>query len=158
MRKSVYFLVGLLALSGPLSAGRFELGLSAGFYGQKGASGLCFGASAAFTDLGIFSLEAALNSYPSGSQSEFGLFVLLGPKLKETRRLAAFFLIGPSLLSGSGSPEAPQCAVGGGLKWLASRGVILRLDARFYLTAFGEEEYPTIENLWRLTAGVSFRL
>ncbi len=167
MKKAVPVLAGLLALAGSLSAGRFELGLNGGFFSKKGASGLCVGATAGLTGLGTFSLEAGYSSYPSSGQSgtslsEFGLSVLIGPKLKETQKPSPFLLFGVSWFWASTSLEAGlediQFAIGGGVKWPVSRRTVLRFDGRYYLSMIGEDEYPAVENLWRLTVGVSFRL
>jgi hypothetical protein len=166
MRKAAYFFVGLLALSGPLSAGVFELGLNGGFFNQEGASGLCLGSTAGFTGLGLFSLEAGYSYYFSGSRyggsvSEFGLSVLIGPKLKETKKPAPFLLFGASYFWELGSLETTladaQFAVGVGLKLLVSKRIGFRFDGRYFIHLV-ENEYPHFRNLWRLTLGICFRL
>ena len=177
MRKTAFFLLGVLGLFGSLSAGRFEVGLSGGFYAHKWESGAVFGVSPGFRLARGVSLETEFFYYPSGSMyadydpdgiqhrhrslSDLGLTILVGPGPSESRRIAPYLAFGGNLFWELGELESdlegPFLAVGGGLKYRLSARASLCFDGRYFLQLL-EDEYPPFKNLWRLTAGVSFRL
>jgi len=166
MRRTAFFLLGVLGLFGSLSAGRFEVGLSGGLFIHKGDSGAVLGISPGFRIASSVSLETQFFYYPSAkpdgiSLSDFGLSILIGPGPGENRKAAPYLAFGVSLLREhsdlESTLEGPYLAVGGGLKYRLSAGASLCFDGRYFIQLI-DDEYPAFNNLLRLTIGVSFRL
>jgi hypothetical protein len=151
-----------------LSAGRFEVGLSGGFFTHKWKSGAVLGISPGFRisnyvsiETGFFHYLSATNDYYSSqSLSEVGLYVLVGLiPYRENQKIVPYLTFGPAyFLWGDGSIEDFQMAVGGGLNKPMSKRVNLRIDFRYFFPLIPDNEYPALKNLWRGTVGVSFRL
>ena len=151
-----------------LSAGRFEVGLSGGFFSSKSNSGAVLGIFPGFRISNSVSIETGFLYYPSAtndyysnqSLSEVGLYVLVGLiPYKENRTVVPYLAFGPAyFLWGDGSIEDIQMAVGGGLNKPMSKRVSLRIDFRYFFPLIPDNEYPAFKNLWRGTVGVSFRL
>jgi hypothetical protein len=175
MRKTAFFLLGALGLFGSLSAGVVEFGLGGGIFSHDWRSGGDFGVTAATSLVRWMFLEAEYFYYPSGSNnadyepdgiqhhhrslSNLGLHVLAGPNLTGDRRLVPYLALGLAIFRDIGGPRSQplQLAAGGGLKLRASKVVGFRADFRYFLQ-IADDEYPAFRNLWRLTAGISFRL
>ena len=169
MKKIAAFVLMTLGSITFLSAGRFEVGLSGGFFTHKWKSGSAvLGISPGFRisnhvsiETGFFHYNSATNDYYSSqSLSEIGLYVLVGLiPYKENRTVVPYLALGPALFwRGNGRMEYPQWAVGGGLNNPISKMVSLRLDVRYFFPLIADDEYPAFRNLWRVTIGVSFRL
>ena len=168
MKKIAAFVLMTLGSITFLSAGRFEMGLSGGFFSSKSNSGAVLGISPGFRisnsvsiETGFFYYPSATNDYYSSqSLSEVGLYVLVGLiPYKENQKVVPYLTFGPAyLLWGDGSIEDIQMAVGGGLNKPMSKRISLRLDVRYFFSLIADNEYPAFKNLWRATIGVSFRL
>jgi len=167
MKKIAVFLLLMLGSITLLSAGRFEVGLSGGFFTHKWKSGAVFGISPGFRISSVVSIEteffyypSAVNLYDSPSLSEVGLCVIIGLiPYKENQKIVPYLTVGPALFwSGPGGIHYPQMAAGGGLNKPMSKRVSLRFDVRYFFPLAGDDEYPAFKNLWRGTVGVSFRL
>ena len=166
MKKIAAFVLMMLGALTFLRAGRFEVGLSGGFFSSKSNSSAVLGISPGFRIWKVVSLETEFFYYPSaldvGSLSDFGLALLIGPSPWESRKTAPYLALGVDLFrehtAVESNLEGPFLAVGGGLKYRLSAGASLCFDGRYFIQLL-ESEYPSfIINSLRLTAGVSFRL
>jgi hypothetical protein len=164
MKKIAAFVLMMLGSLTFLSAGRFEVGLSGGFFSSKSNSGAVLGISPGFRISRVVSLETGFFYYPSATDYshmfEGGLYVLVGLiPYKENQMVVPYLTFGPAyFLWDDGSIEDIKMAVGGGLKKPMSKRVSLRIDFRYFFPLIPGNEYPAFENLWRGTVGVSFRL
>jgi hypothetical protein len=164
MKKMAAFMLLMLGSITLFGAGRFEVGLSGGFFSSKSNSGAVLGISPGFRISRVVSIETGFFYYPSATDYahlfEVGLGVIVRPfPYKENQKVVPYLTFGPAyILWGDGSLEDVQMAVGGGLNKPMSKRVSLRLDFRYFFSLLPDNEYPAFKNLWRGTVGVSFRL
>jgi len=164
MKKMAAFLLLMLGSIALFGAGRFEVGLSGGFFSSKSNSGAVLGISPGFRISRVVSIETGFFYYPSAFDYahlfEVGLGVIVRPiPYKENQMVVPYLTFGPAyFLLGADNIEDIKMAVGGGLNKPMSKRVSFRIDFRYFFSLMPDNEYPFLKNLWRGTVGVSFKL